>query len=76
MMQPKNQSRAPIIAWPFWAIGQLIKTIFSLTGRLLGVVIGFLLLVVGLVVSLTIIGAVVGVPLAGLGALLIIRGLF
>ena len=75
-MQPKNHTKVPLIAWPFWAIGQLVKTILSLTGRLLGVVIGFLLVVVGFLISLTVVGAVVGIPLAGLGILLVIRGLF
>jgi hypothetical protein len=37
---------------------------------------GLALLIVGIVISLTIIGAVIGIPLAALGFLLIVRGLF
>ncbi len=76
MARANRQNQVPWILWPFWAIGQLVKSILQLTGRVLGVIIGFIFVIVGIVISLTVIGAVIGVPLAGLGVLLIIRGLF
>lgn len=76
MTKTVQSNRVPFILWPFWAIWRLVRLILELTGRLLGVVLGFVLVVVGLLISLTVIGAIVGIPLAGLGVLLILRGLF
>jgi hypothetical protein len=64
------------LRWPFRAIWRLITWAFELTGRFLAVVIGVVLMIVGVVVSLTIVGAIVGVPLAIFGFLLVLRGLF
>lgn len=66
----------PWILWPFYAIWRLVAGILILTGRLVGVVLGLALVVVGVLLSLTVIGAVPGVPLALLGGLLVVRGLF
>lgn len=76
MTNAQRRNHVPWILWPFWMIGQLVKFILEATGRILGVVLGFVLVVIGIVISLTVIGAVIGIPLAGLGVLLIIRGLF
>ncbi|HPV08684.1 MAG TPA: hypothetical protein PK801_07170 [Aggregatilineales bacterium] len=50
--------------------------ILEMTGRLVGIILGAVLLIAGVVISLTVIGAIVGVPIAILGLLLIVRGLF
>lgn len=76
MAHADRKTPVPCLLWPFWAIGQLIRWILQLTGRVLGVVIGFVFVIVGIVISLTIVGAIIGIPLAGLGVLLIIRSLF
>jgi hypothetical protein len=43
---------------------------------LLAIVVGILIMIVGLIVTLTIVGAVAGVPLMIFGFLLVMRGLF
>jgi hypothetical protein len=50
--------------------------IVALSGRLLAVVIGAVLMLLGVLVSLTIIGAIIGIPLAVVGLLIVLRGLF
>jgi hypothetical protein len=75
-MTEETERKVPWLLWPFYAIWRLVAFILQVTGRLIGVVLGLVLLVVGLLVSLTVIGAVVGVPLIILGMLLILRGLF
>jgi hypothetical protein len=62
--------------WPFVAVWQLLTWILELTGRLVAVILGLLLILVGTVLSLTVIGAVVGVPVGLFGILLVLRGLF
>ncbi len=66
----------PWILWPFVALWKLVTGILKLTGRLVAVVLGAVLMIVGVAVSLTVIGAIVGVPLAILGFMLTVRGLF
>jgi hypothetical protein len=50
--------------------------VFELTGRLAALVLGFSLLLLGVLISLTGIGAIVGVPLALAGFLLLARAVF
>jgi len=47
-----------------------------MTGRLIGVMIGLLLMTVGIVLTLTVAGAIIGLPLGFIGLLLTIRSLF
>lgn len=71
-----SRRRVPWILWPFVAIWRLVALIVELTGRLIAVVLGSVLVLAGLLVSLTVIGAIVGLPLALFGLLLVVRGLF
>jgi hypothetical protein len=64
------------ILWPFVAFWKLLAGIIGLTGRLVAATIGLVLMIVGIIVSLTIVGAIVGIPLIVFGFLLILRGLF
>jgi hypothetical protein len=72
-----NEMRnTPWILWPFVALWNLVTGILKLTGRLVAIVLGAVLMIVGIAVSLTVIGAIIGVPLAILGFMLTVRGLF
>ena len=66
----------PWMLWPFYAVAQLITGILKLTGRLLAALIGFVLLVLGGVLCLTVIGAILGVPLLIFGLMLMVRAIF
>jgi hypothetical protein len=66
----------PWFLWPFVAIWRLVTWILGFTGRVLAVVLGLGLMIVGVLVSLTVIGAILGIPLAIVGFLLVLRGLF
>lgn len=66
----------PILFAPFVWLWQLVTFILGLTGRLLAVVLGFVFLVVGFFVTLTVIGAIIGIPMLIVGFALIVRGLF
>jgi hypothetical protein len=68
--------RTPILFAPFVWLWQLATFILGLTGRLLAVLLGFVLLVVGLLATLTVLGAIVGIPMLVVGLALIVRGLF
>lgn len=72
----KKQHHVPVLLWPFYAIWWLISTIIEFTGRLVAAILGVVFMIVGVVVSLTVVGAIVGIPLAILGFMLTIRALF
>jgi hypothetical protein len=69
-------SLASCLLWPFSAIWRLVVFVFELTGRIVAIALGIVLLILGVLVSLTVIGAVVGIPMALFGLLLVMRGLF
>ena len=68
--------RAHWIWWPFIAIWKLLATIVEMTGRFVAILLGLVFMLVGGLVSLTIVGAIVGIPLFFVGLLLTLRGIF
>lgn len=66
----------PWYLWPFAAIWKLLAVIVELTGRLVAMILGIVLMLIGGIISLTVIGAIVGVPLAIVGLLLFLKGMF
>ena len=72
----EDERHVPWLLWPFHALWRLLTFILSATGRLICAVLGIVLMVVGVTVSLTVVGAPLGVPLLLLGFLLVIRAFF
>ena len=66
----------PWYLWPFAAIWKLLAVIVELTGRLVAMILGIVLMLVGGIISLTVIGTIVGIPLAVVGLLLFLKGMF
>jgi membrane protein YqaA with SNARE-associated domain len=62
--------------WPFYAIWRVLTFILNVIGRVLCAVLGIALMVGGVAISLSVVGAPLGIPLASLGFLLLIRALF
>ena len=75
-MTDTEERRVPWILWPFYALWRLLTFILEATGRLVLAVLGIAIMVVGLVISLTIVGAPLGIPIAILGFLLLLRAFF
>ena len=71
-----GRQRTPWILWPFVALWNLVTGILKLTGRLIAMVVGVVLMIVGIALSLTVVGAIVGIPLLIFGFTLTVRGLF
>jgi hypothetical protein len=72
----ENKHHVPWFLWPFWAIWRLVVIIIELTGRLVGAILGLVLMIAGVLVTLTVVGAIVGIPLIIFGFMLMIRSLF
>jgi hypothetical protein len=64
------------ILWPFVALWKFIALIIEMTGRLVGAILGCVLMLVGVILCLTIVGAVVGLPMLLIGFLMLIRSIF
>jgi len=70
------RENVPWFLWPFAAVWDLLAFILRLTGRLLGIVLALALMATGVAATMTVVGAIVGIPLFSFGLLLLIRSLF
>lgn len=61
---------------PFVALWRFIAWIVVLVGRLLAALLGLVFVIVGIALSLTVIGAIVGLPLIIFGLLLMVRSIY
>jgi len=75
-MTEHQKKRVHWLLYPFWLIWRLVIWIIEATGRLVGAILGLVLMFVGVVLTLTVIGAILGIPLIIFGFMLIIRSLF
>jgi hypothetical protein len=75
-MNDSTNGRIPILLWPFYAIWRLLTLVVELIGRLLCGILGIGLMIAGVTITLSIIGAPVGIPLASVGFLLLVRAIF
>ncbi|RPI25106.1 MAG: hypothetical protein EHM70_20495 [Chloroflexota bacterium] len=71
-----EKKRIPWFLMPFAWLWSLVVYIVTLTGRVVAVVLGLALLLVGAILTITVVGAIAGIPLAIFGLLLIVRGLW
>ncbi len=71
-----NDRQVPWLLWPFYAVWRLLTSILGITGRILCAILGLALMMAGVAVTLTVIAAPIGIPLAVFGFLLLIRALF
>jgi hypothetical protein len=72
----RENNTVPILLWPFYAIWRFATFILKLVGRILCGALGLGLMATGIVVTMSVVAAPVGVPMAALGFLLLIRALF
>ncbi len=75
-MSDANENRVPILLWPFYAIWRLLTLILNIVGRLLCALLGLTVMIGGVVITMSVVGAPIGIPLAALGFLLLIRAIF
>ncbi len=71
-----DTSKIHWLLWPFAALWNLLCWILQVTGRLIAAILGLVIFIVGIVLTLTVIGAIVGIPLAIFGLLLMVRAIF
>ena len=75
-MSDSEHTRVPLLLWPFYAIWRLLTFVLALTGRIICALLGIALMMGGVAVALSVVGAPIGIPLAAFGFLLLVRALF
>jgi hypothetical protein len=75
-MQDNEEKRVPWILWPFCAIWRIVTLVFELTGRIIAALIGLALMAAGVTMTISVVAAPIGVPIAAFGFLLLVRALF
>ena len=71
-----DEKKVPWILWPFYAIWRILTFILELTSRIIAAVIALALMAAGVSITLSVIGAPLGIPIAAFGFLLLVRALF
>jgi hypothetical protein len=75
-MNDTTESRVPWILWPFYAVWKVLTIILEITGRIVCALLGLAMMAAGVAISLSVVGAIIGVPMASFGFLLTVRSLF
>ena len=75
-MNDSTAPGVPWLLWPFYAIWKVLTLILNITGRIICALLGLALMAAGIAVSLSVVGAPIGIPLAAFGFLLAVRALF
>lgn len=75
-MSHSDNRHVPILLWPFYAIWRFVTFVLKVVGRVLCGVLGIGLMIAGVAVALSVVGAPLGIPLAALGLLLLARAIF
>lgn len=76
LMNESTQNNIPLLLWPFYAIWRLLTFVLNITGRVICLVLGIALMMGGVAIALTVVGAPPGIALTALGFLLVVRALF
>ena len=71
-----SDRNVPILLWPFYAIWRLLTFILKLGGRIVCALIGVAFMAAGVAITITVLAAPIGIPMAAFGFLLVIRALF
>lgn len=71
-----HKRRVAWFLWPFVALWDLLAFILGLTGRLVLGILGLVFMIVGLILTVTLIASPVGIPLLIIGLLMVFRALF
>ena len=75
-MASPARATAPWIFWPIAALWDLLAFTLRLTGRVVGSLMALALLMIGSLLTLTVILAPIGIPVFIVGLLLLVRSVF
>ena len=76
MIAVMSDRDVPILLWPFYAIWRLLTFVVEMVGRLICALIGLALMAAGTAITITVVAAPIGIPIAAVGFLLLVRAVF
>ena len=76
MIGDMSDRDVPVMLWPFYAIWRLLTFVVEMVGRLICALIGLALMAAGTAITITILAAPIGIPIAAVGFLLLVRAVF
>lgn len=65
-----------LLFFPITLALNIVESLLKITGKLIVVLLGFIFTSIGIMLSVTIIGAIIGIPMLILGVTMIIKGIF
>ena len=75
-MSDSGKNNVPFLLWPFYAVWRLLTFVLEFVGRVFCGVLGLALMFAGIMITVTVLAAPVGIPVAALGFLLLVRAIF
>lgn len=75
-MSEEATRKVPALLWPFVFLWRLVGLLLNVTSRIVCALLGLCLMIAGVAIAMSVIGAPVGVALGALGFLLLVRALF
>lgn len=76
MIANMSDRDVPLLLWPFYAIWRLLTFVVEMVGRLICALIGLALMAAGTAITITVLAAPIGIPIAAFGFLLLVRAVF
>jgi len=76
MIADMSDRDIPILLWPFYAVWRVLTFIVEMVGRLICALIGLALMAAGTAITITVLAAPIGIPIAAVGFLLLVRAVF
>lgn len=62
--------------WPFATVWDVLALMLEMTGRIAGIALAIVVMAAGIILTMTVAGAPVGIPVAAFGLLVMIRCVF
>lgn len=75
-MNNYTKAHTPWIFWPIRAVFDFIEWTLRISGRFIAAILGLAIMIVGIVFTITIIAAPLGLPMLMFGFVLMLRGIF
>jgi hypothetical protein len=75
-MAEQAARRTPFLLLPFVWLWRLLGLVITVTSRIVCALLGLLVMVAGVVMTMTVFAAPLGIPISVLGFLLLVRALF
>jgi hypothetical protein len=76
LVSDSGSKRVPLLLWPFYAVWRLLTFVVELIGRVLCGILGLALMIAGIAITITVLAAPIGIPIAVFGFLLLVRAIF